>query len=98
MVGIPCWVEAAFCAATAEAPHRRWSRAGRDPGRAFGAPRSGTSDALFPAEVQSFLDNFITSWGRGHSTTPSVESPQSSIPVTIPIGPPPDNPPALKSG
>jgi hypothetical protein len=22
----PCWVEAAFCAATAEAPHKRWSR------------------------------------------------------------------------
>jgi hypothetical protein len=32
--------------------------AGRDPGRAFGAPRSGTSDALFPEEVQSFPDNF----------------------------------------
>jgi hypothetical protein len=30
--------------------------AGRDPGRAFGTLRGRTSDALFPAEVQSFLD------------------------------------------
>jgi hypothetical protein len=40
--------------------------AGRDSGRAFGAPRSGTSDALFQAEVQSFLDNFFTRWGGDH--------------------------------
>jgi len=39
--------------------------AGRDPGRAFGAPRSGTSDALFPEEVQSFLDIFSARLGQG---------------------------------
>jgi hypothetical protein len=30
--------------------------AGQDPGRAFGTLRGRTSDALFQAEVQSFLD------------------------------------------
>src|ERR1700730_16693884 len=38
--------------------------AGRDPGRAFGVPRSGTSDALFRAKVQSFPDNFYARLGR----------------------------------
>src|ERR1700730_12846080 len=39
--------------------------AGRDPGRAFGAPRSRTRDALFPEEVQSFPDNFSARLGHG---------------------------------
>jgi hypothetical protein len=39
--------------------------AGRDTGRAFGAPRSGTSDALFPEEVQSFPDIFSARLGQG---------------------------------
>ena len=29
------------------------------------APRSGTSDALFPEEVQSFPDNFFARLGHG---------------------------------
>src|ERR1700724_3109150 len=39
MVGIPFWVEAA-CAATTEAPHKRWSRRGGIPGEP-GAPAVG---------------------------------------------------------
>src|ERR1700730_15918046 len=39
--------------------------AGRDPGRACGVPRSGTSDALFRAKVQSFPDNFYARLGAG---------------------------------
>src|ERR1700730_8288043 len=42
-------------------PAQAMEPAGRDPGRAFGAPRSRTSDALFPEEVQSFPDNFSAS-------------------------------------
>jgi hypothetical protein len=47
--------------------------AGRDPGRAFGAPRSGTSDALFPEEVQSFPDNFSARLGYGSVDNAGVE-------------------------
>jgi hypothetical protein len=38
MVGIPCWVEAA-CAATTEAPHKRWSRRGGIPGEPLALPQ-----------------------------------------------------------
>src|ERR1700730_7623801 len=46
-------------------PAQAMEPAGRDPGRAFGAPRSRTSDALFPEEVQSFPDNFSARLGHG---------------------------------
>ena len=51
MVGIPFWVEAA-CAATTEAPHSGAGGAGSR--ESLWRSRSGTSDALFPGEVQSF--------------------------------------------
>jgi hypothetical protein len=37
----PCWVEAAFCAATTEAPHERWSRRGGIPGELLALPQWG---------------------------------------------------------
>jgi hypothetical protein len=52
--------------------------AGRDPGRAFGAPRSGASDALFPEEVQSFPDNFSARLGH--------ESDDVGVGKTIEVG------------
>ena len=54
-------------------PAQAMEPAGRDPGRAFGAPRSGTSDALFPEEVQSFPDIFSACLGQGPWTMPEVE-------------------------
>src|SRR3984893_18253125 len=62
MVGIPFWVEAA-CAATTEAPHSGAGGAGSR--ESLWRSRSGTSDALFPEEVQSFLDNFFARLGHG---------------------------------
>jgi hypothetical protein len=55
IVEILCSVGVASCAATTEARTGRKPE-GQDPGRASGALRGRTSDALFPAEVQSFLD------------------------------------------
>jgi hypothetical protein len=46
-------------------PAQAMEPAGRDPGRAFGAPRSGTTDALFPEEVQSFPDKYFARLGQG---------------------------------
>src|ERR1700730_3729175 len=54
-------------------PAQAMEPAGRDPGRAFGAPRSGTTDAPFPEEVQSFPDNFSARLRPGPWTMPEVE-------------------------
>src|SRR3984893_4721169 len=56
--------------------------AGRDPGRAFGVPRSGTSDALFRAKVQSFPDNFYARLGVGEQ-----RQGLNADPGTISVGP-----------
>jgi hypothetical protein len=42
---------------------------GSDPGRAFGALRGRTSDALFSAEVQFFLNFLIAGWSPDESAT-----------------------------
>jgi hypothetical protein len=58
IVEILCSVGVASCAATTEAPHGRESRRGRIPEERLVLCEAGTSDALFPAKVQSFL-NFL---------------------------------------
>jgi hypothetical protein len=64
--------------------------AGRDPGRAFCAPRSGTRDALFPEEVQSFPDNFSARLGVGGQRQ-GLNADPGTVSVTIPIRPPLDS-------
>src|ERR1700730_14776567 len=64
MVGIPCWVEAAFCAATTEAPHKRWSRRGGIPGRAFGAPAVGPVTLCSQKKSSSFRTIFPPARGQ----------------------------------
>src|SRR4029077_9595763 len=61
IVEILCSVGVASCAATTEAPHGRESRRGRIPEEPLVLYEAGPGDALFPAEVQSFL-NLLISW------------------------------------
>jgi hypothetical protein len=65
MVGIPCWVEAA-CAATTEAPHKRWSRRGGIPGEPLALPLTLCSQK----KSSPFPDNFSARLGTGPWTMP----------------------------
>jgi hypothetical protein len=65
MVGIPCWVEAAFCAATAEAPHKRWSRRGGIPGELLALPAGGPVTLCSQKKFSPFRTIFPPAWGRG---------------------------------
>ena len=60
---------AASCAATTEAPHWRKSRRGRIPKEPLALAEGGTSDTVFPSEVQSFLNYLIAGFLQSESSS-----------------------------
>jgi hypothetical protein len=68
MAGIPCWVEAASCAATTEAPHRQKSRRGGIPGEPLALHEVGLVTLCSKQKSSPFWTIF-DQLGRGHWTT-----------------------------
>ena len=62
MVGILCWVEAA-CAATTEAPHKRWSRRGGIPGELLALPAVGPVTLCSQKKSSPFRTIVPPVWG-----------------------------------
>jgi hypothetical protein len=59
--------------------------AGQDPSKAKGPQRCRNSDALFAAEIQSFLDNLIIIAGSSRNESPLMpESDQAALNVGCP--------------
>src|SRR3984893_12922329 len=64
MVGILTWLKRPF-APLPPKPRTSDGAGGAGSRQSLWRSRSGTSDALFPEEVQSFLDNFFARLGHG---------------------------------
>jgi hypothetical protein len=68
----PFLVEAA-CAATTEAPHKRWSRRGGIPGEPLALPAVGPVTLCSQKKSSPFRTIFPPAWGMGPWTMPEVE-------------------------